>query len=187
MSSTKTSLVCSKLVLRSGDLSRWTLWWVTADQWLKATSTPSSKSLIYKRKTKTSYSQIMWHRYAKCTIGWLFHSSSRCKEVRGQLHRDRGRTLSTMCMCEEIERGTDACKQESWGPSNDDALRMVNWESQSKTHPPESRRRTHLLYFTYSYCILPRVYKLATSLLVLRYRGYEHLFLISLLKLQLTS
>ena len=49
----------------------------------------------------------------------------------------------------------------------------------------ESRRRTHLLYFTYSYCLLSRVWKLATSLLVLRY--YEHLFLFSMLILHVTS
>ena len=60
---------------------------------------------------------------------------------------------------------------------------MVNWESQSKT-PQESARQTHLLYFTYSYCILSRVWKLATSLLVLRY--YDHLFLFSVL-LHVTS
>jgi len=35
-------------------LSRLTLWWVTADQWLKATSTPSSKRLMYKKEKKTS-------------------------------------------------------------------------------------------------------------------------------------
>ena len=55
-------------------------------------------------------------------------------------------------------------KRQSWGLSNNGGLRMVNWESQSP--PPESRRRTHLLYFTYSYCILSLVWKLATSLLV---------------------
>jgi len=34
--------------------------------------------------------------------------------------------------------------------------RMVNWESQSE-NPPESGRRTYLLYFTYSYYILSLV------------------------------
>ena len=51
--------------------------------------------------------------------------------------------------------------------------------------PPESGKRMHLLYFTYSYCILSRVWKLATSLLVLRY--YEHLFLFCMLTLHVTS
>jgi len=52
----------------------------------------------------------MWHRCAKRTIGWLCPPSSRCKEVQGQLQRDRERTLGTVCTCEEIERGTCACK-----------------------------------------------------------------------------
>ena len=34
-------------------------WWVTADWWLRATSTPSSKSLMYKKEKKTSSSLIM--------------------------------------------------------------------------------------------------------------------------------
>jgi len=51
--------------------------------------------------------------------------------------------------------------------------------------PPESGRRTHLLYFTHSFCILSCVWKLATSLLVLRY--YGHLFLFSMLILHVTS
>ena len=46
--------------------------------------------------------------------------------------------------------------------------------------PPESGRQTHLLYFTYLYCILSRAWKLATSLL------YEHLFLFSMLILHVT-
>jgi len=127
----------------------------------------------------------MWHRYAKRTIGWLCPSSSRCKEVRGQLQRDQGRTLSTMCTCEEIERGTHACKESTLGP-------VERWWTQDgklgitiQDPLPESGRLTHLLYCTYSYCILSRVWKLATSLLVLR--NYEHLFLFSMLKLNVTS
>ena len=49
----KASSVRSKLLLRSGNLSRLFLWWVTADRWLRATSTPSSKSLMYKKKTSS--------------------------------------------------------------------------------------------------------------------------------------
>jgi len=127
----------------------------------------------------------MWHRYAKRTIGWLCPSSSRCKEIRGQLQRDRGRTLGTMSTCEEIERGTHACKASKLKP-------IERWWTQDgklgitiQDFPPESGRRTHLLYFTYSYCILSRVWKLVTLLLVLRY--YEHLFLFSMLKLHVTS
>jgi len=46
----------------------------------------------------------------------LCPSSSRCKEVRGQLQRDRGRILGTMCTCEEIVRGTHACRASKLGP-----------------------------------------------------------------------
>jgi len=67
------------------------------------------------------------------------------------------------------ERGTHACKESKLGP-------VKWWWTQDgklgitiQGPPPESGRRTHLLYFTYSYCILSRVWKLATSLLVLRY------------------
>ena len=126
----------------------------------------------------------MWHRYAKRIIEWLCLSSSRWKQVRGQLQRDRGRTLGTMCTCEEIERGTHACKASKLGPverwwTQDDKLGITIQDT-----PPESGRRTHLLYFTYSYCILSRVWRLATSVLVLR--CYEHLFLFSMLKLHVT-
>jgi len=73
-----------------------------------------------------------------------------------------------MCTCEEIawERGTHACKASKLGP-------IKRWWTQDgklgitiQDPPPESGRRTHLLYFTYSYCIVSRVWKLATSLLV---------------------
>ena len=110
MSSTKASSVRPKLLLRSGNLRGLTLWWVTADQWLRTTSTPNSKSLIYKKDKKTTSSLIMWHRYAKSTIRWLCPFFSRCKEVQGQLQRDRGRTFGTMCTCEDIARGTHSCK-----------------------------------------------------------------------------
>jgi len=126
----------------------------------------------------------MWHRYAKRIIGWLCPSSSRCEEVRGQLQRDRGRTLGTMCTCEEIERRTHACKASKLGP-------VERWWTQDgklgitiQDPPPESGRRTLLFYFTYSYCILSRVWRLATVLLVLRY--YEHLFVFSMLNLHVT-
>jgi len=76
----------------------------------------SSQSLMYETGKRTSYSPIMWHRYAKRTIGWLCPSSSRCKEVRDQLQKDRGRTLGTMCTCEEIERGIPVCKASKLRP-----------------------------------------------------------------------
>jgi len=89
----------------------------------------------------------MWHRYAKRTIGWLCPSSSSCNEVRGQLQRERGRTLGTVCTCEEIERGAHACRASQLGP-------VERWWTQDgklgiiiQDPPPESWRRTHLLYF----------------------------------------
>jgi len=121
----------------------------------------------------------MWHRYAKRIIGWLCPSSSKCKEVRGQPQRDRGRTSGTVCTCEEMERGTLACKASKLGP-------VERWWTQDgklgitiRDPPPESETRTHLLYFTYSSCILSCVWKLATSLHVLQY--YGHLFPFSML------
>jgi len=127
----------------------------------------------------------MWHRHAKRTIGWLCPSSSKCKEVRGQLQRDRGRTLDTMCTCEEIERGIHVCRASKLGPVEQWWTRDGKLGIAIQDPPPEFGKRTHLLYFTYSYCILSRVWKLATSLLVLR--PYEHLFLFSMLILHVTS
>jgi len=67
------------------------------------------------------------------------------------------RTLGTVCTCEEIERGTHACRTSQLGP-------VQRWWTQDgklgitiQDPPAESRRRTHLLYFTYSYCILSHV------------------------------
>ena len=77
--------------------------------------------------------------------------------VRGQLQRDRRRTLGTVCTCVEIERRTYACRASQLGP-------VERWWTQdgkmgitTQDPPTESGRRTHLLYLTYSYCILSRV------------------------------
>ena len=75
-------------------------------------------------------------------------------------------------------------ERHSWAPSNDgtqDGKPGITIQDP----PPESGRRTHLLYFTYSYCILSCVWKLATSLLVSRH--YEHLLLFSMMILHVTS
>jgi len=90
-----------------------------------------------------------------------------------------------MCTCEEIERRTHARGASKLGPvewwwTQDGKLGIIIPDP-----PRESGRRTHLMYFTYSYCILSRVWKLATLLLVLQH--YEHLFLFSMLKLHVTS
>jgi len=115
--------------------------------------------------------------------GWFYPSSSRCKEVRGQLQRDRGRTLSTMCTCEEIKRGTHACKASKLGPverwwTQDGKLRIT---IQDPAPSPEDGHIYGILLIR----ILSRVWKLAPLLLVLRY--YEHLFLFSMLILHVTS
>ena len=40
----------------------------------------------------------------------------RWQEIHQQPQRDRGRTLGTMCTCEEIERGTHAQRASELGP-----------------------------------------------------------------------
>jgi len=105
--------------------------------------------------------------------------------MRGQPQRDRGRASGTMYTCEEIERGTHAHRASKLGPveqwwTQDGKVRITIQDPS-----PESGKWTHFLCFTYCYCILSRVRKLATSLLVLRH--YEHLFLFSMLILHVTS
>jgi len=101
------------------------------------------KKLYVQDGKKTSSLPIMRHRYAKRTLGLLFPSSSRCKEVRFQPQRDRGRISDTMRTCEVLrwreERTLIECQL--WGPLNNSGLRMLNWKSQSKTTPqsPEDR------------------------------------------------
>jgi len=144
MSSSKASSVRSEMLLRSGNFSSLTLWWVTADWLLKVTSTPSSKSLMYKKEKKTSSSPMLWHRYAKRTIGWLCPSSSRCKQVRGQPQRDQGRTSGTMCTCAETKRGTHACRVSKLGPVEQSSTQNGKLGITIQDPPPESGRRTHL-------------------------------------------
>ena len=80
---------------------------------------------------------------------------------------DRGRTLGTMCTSEEIERATHACRVSKLGP-------VERWWTQDgelgitiQEPPPRVRKTdTFFIFLTYSYCILSRVCKLATSLLV---------------------
>jgi len=90
-----------------------------------------------------------------------------------------------MCTCEERERGTHAYRASKLRP-------FKRWWTQDgklgitiQDPPSESGRRPHLLYFTYSYCILWRVWKLATSMLVLRH--YENVCLFFMLILHVTS
>jgi len=73
--------------------------------------------------------------------------SSKCKKVRGQLQRGRGRTLGTMCTCGEIERGTHACRASKLGPVERWWTQDVKLGFTIQDPPPKSGRRTH-------YCIL---------------------------------
>jgi len=90
-----------------------------------------------------------------------------------------------MCTYGEIERGTHACRASKLGPVERWWTQDVKLGFTIQDPPPESGRRTHLLYFTHSYCILSHVWKLATSLLVLRY--YEDLLLFSMSILHVIS
>ena len=89
-----------------------------------------------------------------------------------------------MCTCEEIERGTHACRASKLGPverwwTQDSKLRITIQD------PPQSPEDGHFYcIFTYSYYIISRVKKLANSLLVLRH--YEHVFLFLMLTLHVT-
>ena len=40
-------------------------------------------------------------------------------------------------------------KRKSWGPSNDGGLRMVNWESQSKTSPRVGKTDTFIVFYLF--------------------------------------
>jgi len=144
--------------------------------WWRATSTTSSKSSIYKKENKTSSSPIMWNRYAKRTIGWLCASPAGARKHKVNYRGIEGEHCAQCARVrrEEIERETRACKASKLGP-------VERWCTQDgklgitiQDPPLESGRWTHLLHFTYSYCILSRVWKLITLLPVLRY--YEHLF-----------
>jgi len=94
--------------------------------------------------------------------------------------------LCTMCTCEEIEGGTNACRASKIGP-------VERWWTQDgklgitiQDPPPESGIWTHLLYFCLF--VLHSVTCLKTchrSLLVLHH--YENLFLFSMLRLHVTS
>ena len=107
------------------------------------------KKLDVHEGKKTNSLPIMRNRYAKRTLRLLFPSSSRCKEVRGQPQRDRGRTSDTMRSCEALRWREERTliERQHWGPLNNNGLRNVNWESQSKT-PPQSPEDRHI------YCVL---------------------------------
>ena len=61
---------------------------------------------------------------------------------------NRGIKLGTTCTFKEMQGATHAPGVSKLGPSNDNDIKIVDWEPQSKKLP-ESERRTHLLRFTY--------------------------------------
>ena len=93
--------------------------------------------------------------------------------MQGQPYMDRGRTLGTVCMLKKRQGATHTHRLSKLGPSND-RIRIISG-LQSCFHysrPPRVARRTHSLYFTYSFVFWH--VKLVTVLVVLRH--YEHLF-----------
>jgi len=146
MSSTKASSVRSKLLLQSGNLSRLTLWWVTADRLLRATSTPSSKSLTYKTEKRQALRR-------SCDTGMRSAQSGDCVLPPGAKRYEanhRGIEGEHWAQCARVRRQREEhtlVECQSWCLSNDGGLRMVNWESQSKI-PPQSPEDGHI------YCIL---------------------------------
>ena len=121
--------------------------------------------------------KIWWwrHRKKKWSYSTTALASSRYRVILSFLQPVQGlarpttkgskgtlfRIFKTMCTCKEMQAwgGMHAHNASKMGLSNDSGIGMENCEPQSKT-PPESGRRTHLLYFTYSYCILSRVLSL---------------------------
>ena len=92
-----------------------------------------------------------------------------------------------MCTCEEIERGKQAFKAsklgpvERWWPQDGKAAITI------QDPPPESGRRTHLLYLLIrnAFCLVSR--NLPIRCLFYVTMNFEHLFLFSMLVLHVTS
>ena len=96
-----------------------------------------------------------------------------------------GRILGKMCTCEEIARGTHACRASKLGP-------VERWWTQDgklgiTIQDPTPRVRKTDTFIVFCLFVLHSVtcLKTCTSLLVLRH--YEHLFLFSMLILHVTS
>ena len=67
------------------------------------------------------------------------------QQVQGFARPHRGIQGECWTQCARVRRWGEEhmlIERQSWGPSNDSGLGMVNWESQSKT-PPMSGGRTH--------------------------------------------
>jgi len=108
------------------ELSRLTLWWVTADQLLKATSTPSSKSLMYKNESLMYKNKGKKNLRWSCHTGfWSAHSGAFVLPPAGARRYEAnhiGIEGKHQAQCARVKR----CREEhtliegqSWGPSND--------------------------------------------------------------------
>jgi len=72
-----------------------------------ALSLPKHKIIEVQEGKKTDSSPIMWRRCVNCTIGWFCSSFSKCGDLQGQKQMDQGMPLGTMCMCKEVQGGTN--------------------------------------------------------------------------------
>jgi len=93
--------VRSKLLLESGNLSRLTLWWVTMDRLLKATSTPSSKIQAQKpgwegQKKGSCYRQrpCDTHTHKKMSGKTDIHESNKNKDSTTSSFQQSYKTIS---------------------------------------------------------------------------------------------
>jgi len=154
MSSTKALSVRPELLLRSGNLSRLTWWWVTADRLLQATSTLNSKSLMYKLERQTLHrSRDTGMQSARSGDCVLPPAGARRCEVN-----HRGIEGEDRALCARVRRWREEhtlVERQSWGPSNHSGLMMVNWESQSKgiTISPHRVQKTDTLIVFYLFVL----------------------------------
>ena len=144
MSSIKASSVRSKLLLQSGNLSRLILWLITEDRLLKVTSTPCSKSLMYKKEKYTSASPIMWPqagvRKAQSSDCVLPRAGARnCEDNHWGLEGEHWAQCASVWRCREEHTLTE---RQSSGPSNDSGLGMVRIPD-----PPRVRQTDTIIVF----------------------------------------
>jgi len=113
------------------------------------------------RICKGSHTGIEGEHWAQCARvrRWREEYTLIERQSWGPSNDSRRRTNDSRRRTNDSRRRTNDSRRrtnDSRRRTNDSRRRMVNWELQSKT-PPESGRRTHLLYFTYLYCILSHV------------------------------
>ena len=134
MSSTKASSVRSEQVLRSGNLSRLTLWWVTAVDCWKQVLNQAQKAWCTRRKQSHNLRRSCdtGMRSAQSGDCLLAPAGARiCKVNHKGIEPKHWEQCARVRRYREQHRLTD---RQSWGSSNNSRLRMVNWNSQ-KTLP----------------------------------------------------